>query len=289
MFLTKQILERYEACHEGIEWFERHFPEGAELATVMQMRHVPASFLHWGRLHLTTTADERALYESILKIMNSDHFFECDNIDDCHFIANCSRAQSAQYSYHSTDLKNCSGIQESSKIELSSIVYRSQKVKESRIIVNSNNIQNSEYISSSSYTIGSNNVFDSSLVTNSSFVLKSNNLKDCGFVQQLTDCQSCLFCNNIKNEQFALFNKKIDPTQWQFIYDDFHDTFNQLHFNLFTPWDVSIVDGAPLCYITPNKLFETVLTDEIMHWIKHLPNYNSDILYQITFHPTFLE
>ena len=70
MFLTLEILERYNACEKGKEWFTHFFPNGGELMDVIQHRFVHPETLHWGFANLITTQEEREAYYKKLAIIS---------------------------------------------------------------------------------------------------------------------------------------------------------------------------------------------------------------------------
>ena len=68
MILTKEILEKYDACSQGVKWFERTFPNGGELIDVINHRYTDKQFLHWGFTNLTVSEEEKAAYYKKLNI-----------------------------------------------------------------------------------------------------------------------------------------------------------------------------------------------------------------------------
>ncbi len=49
LFVTKELLKQHKACQAGLEWFEKEFPEGAELCeeTIAKIKDAPAEFVWW--------------------------------------------------------------------------------------------------------------------------------------------------------------------------------------------------------------------------------------------------
>ena len=48
MFITKEILRKYNACEPGIKIFEELYPNGTEIKTLISENKVPISILHRG-------------------------------------------------------------------------------------------------------------------------------------------------------------------------------------------------------------------------------------------------
>ena len=66
MFITKEILRKYNACETGIKIFEELYPNGTEIKTLISENKVPISILHWGYEKLPVTEDEIQLYRKTI-------------------------------------------------------------------------------------------------------------------------------------------------------------------------------------------------------------------------------
>lgn len=289
MFLTKQILNEYEACGPGVEWFERHFPNGAELMDVIRMRHAPASFLHWGRLHLVTSEEERRAYDEVLHITNSTNYWECQNIDHCDMITGSTDVKNSKYIYDSKHITDSKDVTNSDTVQNSTTIFDSTHIYSSTKCAHANNIKNSNNISYSTYVLNSNNVFKSSLITHGSLILNSKNIENSAFVIDSHDCHHCMLCFDIKDAEYQIFNHKINGSQWDFIFTELTDMLATRQLKLFDHWDPEEVGHDARCHIAQNALFSTVLDEPMIHWIKHLPFYDAQMMYRMTFHPSFLE
>lgn len=289
MYLTKQILDKYNACGPGVDWFERRFPNGAELIDIIKAPHIPASFLHWGRLHLTTNEDERRAYNEALHIINSTNYWSCSMIENCTMITNTNNAKNSKYIYDSANVSDSEDVTNSTIIEHSQKVFNSERIYASTDIAHSNNIKESENISYSTFVLNSRNVFQSSLITSSNVVLNSKNIEYSGFISNCSDLSHCLFCYDKNTGLYEIFNKPINEAQWKFIYDELKDMLQARRLNLFDTWDPEIIEHGNSCHIAQNIQFSTLLDEQMINWIKHLPYYDNEIVYKMTFHPSFLK
>ena len=57
MFITNEILERYNACESGKKIFNRLYPNGVEIIDLLDNRHIPDEILHWGAEYLPVSAE----------------------------------------------------------------------------------------------------------------------------------------------------------------------------------------------------------------------------------------
>ena len=289
MFLTHEVLMKYNPCKEGIDWFDRHYPNGAELIDVIRTRHVPAQFLHWGRLNLTTNQEERRAYDEVLHVTDSTNYWECQNVDHCNMISKCTDTKASNYIYESSHVENSEDVDSSSTITNSTTISHSSYIYNSTKIVYSNNIKNSVNVTHSSYIIDSNNIKSSSLITDSAVVMNSKNIEKSGFIIDSSDLVSSLFCIEQKGGKFLLFNKPINESQWEFIYTEFKDMMESRCLHLFDSWDKEDIGHTLNIYYTSNHIFSTVLDSAMINWIKHLPYFDGNMMYRMTFHPDFLD
>lgn len=255
----------------------------------MHARHAPASFLHWGRLHLTTNEEERRAYDEVLKITNSTNYWECQNIDKCDMITRSVDVQNSRYIYDSKHVKDSEDITNSETVENSHQICDSSHIYNSANVVHSHNIKQGYNISYSDFVIEAKDTFQSSLITHSSVIFNSKNIEDSGFLVDCNDCHHCLLCFDKKEGAFSIFNHKINEIQWNFIYEEFQDMVAKRHLLLFDTWDPEMIEHGSHCHVAQNAQFSTFLDDAMINWIKHLPFYDASMAYRMTFHPSFLE
>ena len=80
MFLSNEILKKYNACELGLEWFDRHYPNGVELMDFLDSAQAfvgPDSkileLLYWG--YLLLPYDEREKEKYVVRICQSHTCF----------------------------------------------------------------------------------------------------------------------------------------------------------------------------------------------------------------------
>lgn len=291
MFLTSEILNKYNACQEGKDWFARHFPNGAELIDVIRTRHAPAPFLHWGKLHLPTSEDEQRAYYEILKVEQSTNVFECDHICNCDMITNSSDCSNSQYIYNCRNITDSKDVIESTKIEQSQHIVASSSIYSSTKCVNTHNARNSYNILKGSFIIGSHDIYNSSLVTNSTFILNSQNISESGFIASSHDLTHCLFCEDYEGKEYSIFNHQVPEVQWKFIYEEYKDWCESFHLNLFDEWNLEDSTHDTIIHTNYLEMFAPFQekVDLFVQWVSHLPYYNSSIAYKITLIPKFMQ
>ena len=291
MFLTLEILERYNACEKGKEWFTHFFPNGGELMDVIQHRFVQPETLHWGFTNLTTTQEEREAYYKKLAINvdNLSTVYECDNIEGSEYITRSSHIKNSSYVFSCKEVSDSENISASDNVERSHQVFNSEFVYDSEKVYQSKNVTQSLNIINSDYVVRSSSVMNAASVTNSHYVHAFTHgavkqVKDSMFITDCVGVKKCLFCAGLQNKEYMLFNKSIDP-------DEFALIENQLK-NILSGWQAELVkDGWPVGKIpldSPQIQRNTLrqfaqLPEKFWRWVKTLPNYDSMVLYAVTF------
>lgn len=291
MFITSELLAKYEACIEGQEWFAHHFPDGATVMDILKTPHVPLAFLHWGKLYLNTTPEEVKIYEEICHIQNCKSYFECNHAENSSCIDNSEYVMDSHYVFNSNHVDNSDQVQRSEQVSNSQNILNSTSVTSSKWCFDSRSVKQSENISCSSFIIESHDIYKSSLVTNSSFVFESNDVTKSGFVAHCNNVEYCLFCADCSEKQYMIFNHSVKPTQWNYIYDEYKQLMTEHHLNLFEEWETDAIDPIVVenySYLQMFKLFEEFLPT-FVKWVQNLPYYDPIIAYQITFIPNFLQ
>ena len=207
---------------------------------------------------------------------------------------NSEKVVNGTYVVESKNVTNSSYVYKSQNIELSHYVSLSNNVKESTNVsgseyvfnsigVNSSsNIKQSEGITKSSLIIESSNIYGSGLVTRSSVVCDSHSIVDSSFISNCERLDHCLFCYKSNDAKYQLFNVPILPEQFDFIYNEFQ-MFHLPVVSTVCTWENNWT-GATAPTYSRYKHTAAVCDDEhFMKWVKTLPNYSPDILYNITF------
>lgn len=282
MYLTHDILVKYEACPEGIAFLDKHFPNGAELVDIMKLKHIPISFLHWGKLHLTTNEEERALYNQLVHIENSTDVFESERITNSSLVQYSTNVTDSSMVYHGLDISNSESISYSKDIKNSKRVGNSNHIFDSKDIIDSCNVKKASNVGKGSFVIGSDNIFNSNIVTNSNIVYNSEDITDSIFISHSKRLKHCLFCDNLTDATYCIFNKQINETQFDFVYEELVSFGLKLN-NMTSDWTDAWNTKKEIIYDI-RKHFVPINEDEnLLNWIKTLPNYSPEILYNITY------
>lgn len=296
MFLTKEILEHYNACDTGLKWFERAFPEGAETVDVIQKLggslHISPKMeeiLHWGYKMLPSSQNEKDLYREILNIDTSDMVWESKEVYNSNYVLNSRQVTDGYRIVHSTDVNNSCYVDDSHNVEDSEKVFTSSKIIHCKRVSKSQVVDNSIDILSSNNIKNSNHIFISENISNSIGIVNSKNLNYCYFSTGLTNCNHCLFCNNITDKEFYLFNKPIDKREFFIIVSVLENKLiaEEAWFIKYKKHNYDFI-GIDVSYAVAQHQFYENFSKEFFDYLKTIPNYNDYLLYLITLHADVL-
>ena len=294
MYLTKEILLSHNACGVGLKWFERTFPNGAELVDVINHKYADKHFLHWGYANLTTSEEEKTAYRAKLNIVGDESKFftiyESDNITNSTYVTHSSRVDGCENVFYSNDIKNSNCILRSNSVENSQLIYGSDFVFDSSKVVNGKNINDSQVIINSDYVINSHHIFGAAAVKNSAYIAdvgfaETKQISDSYFITASKNLNHCLFCVGLENQDYHLFNQSIDEMEYKMI-------VRQLGYILGS-WEPELVKDnfwpertipldAPMLQRNATKQWAN-MPDKFWQWIKTLPYYNENIMYSLTY------
>lgn len=297
MYLTTESLKKYGLCDSNIAYFKRRYPDGAPLIDVIADPKITPQLLHWGFNNLPSSAEERLAYYEKLNIHcdnNNYSIYESDNIINSYAVSRCSRVSDSDFVSYSSDVNAANNVTFSNVVEHSGRVYNSSFVFNSEKVVRSENITNSHNIVCSSYVLDSDNVFNSLAVTNSHFVTAlcsggSENITDSWFIHDGKNINHCLFCSELSDAEYCLFNKPIVKLHYENI-------VKQLGYIIAPQDELCLVDNWPVeqLPLSAGRINRNIivqyesLPDKFWRWVKTLPGYDPKVLYTITYQPELL-
>lgn len=281
MFVTIDILQKRGACQDYLDFFVKHYPEGAELLHLIEHSHLPYHALHWGYKWLDPNQEEQAAYWNKVCVEHSEGVDESDHISNCRLIKFSSHITNSSEVYDSENVNQSSQIHYSKFIENSNLISDSEFVEDSAKILKSQNISNCSEIVDSVYVVNSHGIFESGNIVDSKAIWYSKDITNSYFCFNCEKLSNSLFCINKIEDEYLLFNKKIDKNRFDMIVKQFNKYFNA-DINLISDWE----DNSPNKVVDYRKHFENI-PESFWSWVRTLPGYDSDIIYSLTFNPLF--
>lgn len=287
MKLTSEILKKYGACEQGIRYIERFYPDGAELIDIIRDRHISKDFLHWGKEHLTTTEEERAVYCEVCNIKNTEGFWYSQDVSDSKYVVKSKNVTKSQSIFDSSDIMSSRDICSSESVDNGTQIFSSFAIDGCSKVFKGENITSSTNICNSKMIVRSKNVIDSSMIIDSTEIIKSSNVTNSHFCQECKNIKNCLFCYKIENAEYYIFNQPVDPGLYEmFALQYAKYLLNDLSFIRDWPEDMIASD-----FVIPTRKFDDwfhPISSKFWKWARTLPNFDSMILYNITMLPEIL-
>lgn len=282
MYLTKEILDKYHACGQGREWFDKNFPDGAELVDVINRRHVPFHVLHWGFENFSSTPEEKEAYYAATKIIDCPRphsIYKCDNVTASDTVFNSNHIGNSRDIRDSSYVNNCQLVHFGDVVENSNVVINSSFVFDSERVVQSKNVNGSTVVYRSEFVVNSRFVHCASNIENSYCVVgysegRTRNIRNCSFVTNCVNLTDCLFCSELSDAENCLFNKPVS-------HEVIEQTKKQLALIL-RDWEPVMIDEDGS--VNTNLIVHyRYLPERFYNWLKTLPGYDPMVVYGITF------
>lgn len=288
MLVTIDTLVQHGACQEGIDFLQKHFPNGAELRDLIDYRFTPTDFLHWGFLNLEATSEEQAAYWEKVGVIDSSNIFQSDHITESDSVRYSSYVTQSSVVRKSNSVTDSQLVFDSRDVESSVNVFKSTFVYHSTQVLKSNNVTGCCNIVKSTYAVDSTSVYDSQIITDSRHIRNSTNLTNARLCSDCSNLTNALFCSDCHDGECLVFNKPISPKQFAMLMERY-DNFVKEETCLANKWPV----GKPLFPETPVEERNWMkqyhpLPDKLWLWAESLPNFDPLLLYRITFKSSLL-
>lgn len=293
MFLSNEILKKYNACEQGLEWFDRHYPDGVELMDFLDSAREfvgPASkileLLYWGYRMLPYDEREKEKYREILDIDTSKQVFESfhvvnsEKVIRSHDIYNSSRVD------RSVNITKSFGVQESSDIQDSTAILKSFDIWSSYRIAEASNIQNSYDIQIASYAKFSCNSARCNNITGCQGLFDGENCLEVYFSTKMENCHHCLFCKDLTDASFMIFNQPTTEKDFFVILELIKEPFVRhiLPIAIWQPNEDTYFGYIWRGFISSSQIYSGI-PQSGFDFLYTLPNYNSWLMYQLTLNP----
>lgn len=287
MFITAELLRKYSACKQGIQYIERFYPEGIEMIDIIRDKHINKEFLHWGREHLTHTPEELEAYCAACNIVNSEGYWYSTDVTDSKYIVKSKNVKDSRGVFESSDIVHCQDIVNTDDAENSGLIFHSSMIDNCVKVCKGNNIVASVNVCNSTMVARSENVIDSNTVFDSSEIIKCNTVTNSHFCQDCKDIDHCLFCEGLTGVEYHIFNKPVDKNLYEML-EKQYKKYMTVQLDFIDKWPKDLIASA---YITPTRKFDDwyhPISEKFWKWVRTLPNFDSMLIYNITMLPEIL-
>ena len=211
------------------------------------------------------------------------NYYNCQNIQDSQYIANSSDVDFSSFIHsstgvsHSTDVLNSDDVTNSLKVFQSQFVYSSEKIFGSTSIENSRNVLISKGI------YNSRNIYDCTNVITSGELRSCEDITASNFCVDGKGLKNCLFCCELNNKEYHIFNKPVDKERFEIILKQYQRIMGELELDYMRePWPESmLIPNLPSPFPYFNKHY-LQLPDKFWRWVQTVSGYDADLLYKMT-------
>ena len=216
-----------------------------------------------------------------------NRIYESENINNSTYVVESADIKDSSHIFYSTNIFNSRDVVECDDVVNSKQIFFSSMIEECEKIVKSTNISNSKNICESSMVSESTDVFKSSNVFASSQIERSKDLTDVYFSSQVEGLSHCLFCFGAKGSSYLLFNKPVDQARFELVKKQCKKYFTD-YLCFATGWYRELSSASvPRIHYNFNSHYSN-LSDKFWKWVESLPNFDKQILYNITINARFL-
>lgn len=216
-----------------------------------------------------------------------DRIYESENIIDSSYVVESENVQDSAHIFYSTNVSGSRDVVECDEVSNSKQIFLSSMIDNCEKVVKSMNVSDGKNICESSMICESRDVFKSSNIFSSKQIERSKNLTDVYFSTQCEDSSHCLFCFDIKNQNYMLFNEPIDHARYELIKKQYNKYFTD-YLCFASGWYRELATASsPRIHYNFNSHYAKI-SDKFWKWVESLPNFNPQILYNITLNARFL-
>lgn len=283
MKVTKEILERYQACKKGKDFLDKFYPDGAEVLQIVKEHEISSEMLHFARRYFSLNEEEFKKYFELCRVS-----------EDCKYVWDSIDVENSSYIYNSERITDSQHIQGSIKISSSSDIYESDSVDESNDVLNSQNIDNSFLIMMSNNIDYSSNIFNSANISWSEMVIHSSSIEEskyiygsqflnnCYFGGFLKHCSNCLFCYGLDSADNFIFNQPVNYNEFEYWKEKLLGILELEEKNFINIKDDVHSSERFSVNTRLNSLFNS-LSKDFFGWISTMLNYDEELFLDLFF------
>lgn len=283
MIVSIDLLKKYNACKPAINFFEQNYPDGIEALEIIKDSRITPDMLHFAARYFPLNQEELNKYREICKIENSKHVFSSEDVINSIGISQSKHIKNSEFIKLSSQVSYSQNVYDSKRVENSNDIWNSKNIKHSSQIISSSDVSDSFNIMDSDIVSWSKNIMNSMVVDASYYIFKGQKVINSAFSTFIKNCNNCLFCAGIEDEEYMIFNEPVDEDTFEMYMDILQSKLEEE-----TSEFIRIDKGAHKAgrrfdfSMRPDSLFEG-LSSEFYGWVSTLPNFKEEKFFQIFF------
>ena len=216
MKITLETLKQFNTCEEGIDFMEKNYPNGATAIQIMEDGKADLDMLHFGYKYFPLDKEDIQCYKRICHIDDATRFcWYSRDISNSDVVVNSTNVINSKYIQNSDDVQNSNEVANSTNIKRSDNILHSRNVSDSLVVVYSTDISDSMQVQYSKHVDWSKCITHSAFVKDCDYIYKSERVSECFCSGFLKNCRHCLFCSNLCDAEYYIFNEKVSPDVYE--------------------------------------------------------------------------
>lgn len=233
--------------------------------------------------------------ESKLLITKTKNYYHIYDVADSSYIFNSSKIKGSKSIFESTNIQDSFSVLQSQNVKNSSFIYDSTYISDSTIIKDSKNINNSKNILKCVALLDCNNMYLSNSCVDSNYSHHCSNSENLHLCVNCDNAANAILCMNLKGGEssfsgdYFIFNKSVTKRFFDICMSQFNEIFKDISLPL-----INIQDNKSSFIVEPTQnlnhfYYYKDLPKQFYEWAESLPNYNAQILYNITLNQEILK
>ena len=264
MRVTRELLERYDSCQDGLNWLQANYPEGEELLTILTSDPLPPpDFIVWGIKYFDVSDEEKAAANRILNNTNSERVFGSWDVSDSNFVVD---SQKVSNSLHVISSQNVSD---------SSDIHDSTDIIDSHHVINTKNTTSAEYIYDSESVQSSSYIYASQSISWSQFIKNSLNIEDGVYCSLCKNSTLLIICEAVENSSNCCmcFGLK-DKSNYLFNHPSTYNRVEEIRSTIISLLAAESIEPKNIKNASLADFFKT-LPESVLTYLKSLPEYEN--------------
>lgn len=286
MRIDMNLLDKYGACEQGKKYMARFYPDGAECIDLIHDKHLPIDFLHWGFKMLPASKEEIAAYHERVELKNCSGVYECRRCENSESLISCSDVKNSRMIFTSDDVSDSLYVMGSSHIRSSQHIYFSNQMDDCEAAYQCKSLVGCSAAYGASYSKNSYGLAQCEFCFNSRNLISCKQMESCEFCVDCANLTNCIFCYGITEGENLIFNKPAPTSVIEMAKTEFGNLGHHL-LNLCDEWCPPYLNLAPKMNIDPRQMFAN-FPAELWEFVKKLPNFDAQLLYNMTFLEQFI-
>lgn len=282
MKVTLELLKRYGARDSFIQFIEENGLDGAPLIKVLET-DIDSEDLYFLSKYFNLEEDEWEKFSKKVYIVDSTNVWNSKNVENSTAVMESRYVSDSFNVRYSSDISNSNHIFRSSNVDDSTDVVDSEYISSSERVVESDNIGMSEQVENSSRISWSENIMDCENLEDCGFVYKSSDLKSSFFCGFMKNSNHCLFCSNMEDKEYHIFNEPVGKDEFAKVMDELRERLQ-----VEAPRMIEVLEDQYVAdkRISFGRRYDNVfrgLSEDFYGWVGTLPNYSDDKFIELFF------